>query len=1438
MNSSRVVFASLVVSGAPLSCSLELLAEPLVFVGGGTASAPTSANWNIDSAWADSLAPASSLDTVLSFSGSGTSSYNATNNFAGTFNLNALLFDSSSTGTVTVTGGTLNFLNDSLSAGPRVTQSGAGNVNLNSALVLGNTLTLDGAGTGSLALNGVVSGSGGLTKTSAGTVTMGGTTANTYTGTTTVSAGELILSKSAPNGGVNAIVGDVLVNGGTLTLAASNQIGNTSALTISDGGTFKLNARTETLGAVTISGTGSTIDLGNQIGSTALITSSNLTFGDGTALVGGGTLRRTGGSLALNLNGGQVSGALINVGVGDAGSTINITKDAGDGSGTLTLGSSGATTTGTVNLNHTGTIDLGVKIIAQSNASGSVNNALNVNVANTATGMSGGIITTALLADIDNPAGPNRIYTSANNSLTFAAGGSGFDLSGGVIDVRTNSTNAAHGSITTNGNNLTISGGSLIGNRLASTTGAITLSNGLLALRDIRNTTTTNFTISSTDGADGRTIKMLSGNTGTFSVANLATSTNRIIIGAQSSGGTWNRGTVNAGQNYSITADGAGTSAFGSVASYTIGDNSGLNGLALGSNALPTQLFLGQNAAFFATTTATGRTYNVGTDSGTNDIVVASTGGFSFGVNNTTNNAANAQVINLRRDKGNADVTLLSNGAHANNAVNLAVNQTGSGNLYVAARQLVLNEGVTFGGTGGIYTDLVSGDGAAQAVLGGGIVAVNGSTSVPIVFTVNGTINGTNTINLNQDNQTGSIVIGSTATIGGVQNWTTSQTSGNGVNFANQLTDASRWTAAVNLSARGSGGSIEASTSTASPSASGNYRFDSLTLMSGGTASTGYYRLTNDVQNDGGSGKEALLVGSLTVGGGIGDGSNGRYLLNLNGQDLYVDGFAAITGMQGRGISFSNDALNSVSEVRALTNTGQTLAGGSFVVVNGATLQFNGGDINNLIFSRNTGTYAADTAAAPNGAGAGTNVKRVLNYQNAATSTTDIGTFTSFLGSGTDTGGNSSTTATGTGGTLRVIGGGYSTSGYILNPVGATGLIDTTDGVTDTTLNDVVIRGNTASDSNGASNATVYPALVVAGNTTVKGNLRIADAVGAANQATLRVGGDSATGYSTTTGPTAHAGTGVLEVTGDLTTESTVNVAIQSNGRVLVGGDVSIAGVGASQSFATANVTGMDGVGIHASSHFTLNGASGAGSPQSVDIAPSVGHFHVGDGSGGTLTGASAQVVLAADLVSVSGVDINGAASRLNLGGHTLDSAAGVTVGGVLAGNGTVIGATTVISGGSLNPGNSPGLLVFNDAVTLQAGSSIGIEIDGSAVRGVDFDAIDFNGGLTIEGGALTFSFSTAIADDVVLNIFDGSALTADFTTVSATGVGAYNGSFALDVGGTSYSAIFGAQKLTLDLATGSLGFVGVAVPEPASWGVLLGACAFLTVSGRRRRRS
>ena len=280
--------------------------------------------------------------------------------------------------------------------------------------ITGNTLTLAGtsapiidATTGTTTISSEIAGSDGLTKTGAGTLVLRRDSgSNTYTGTTTLSAGTLqanagtsLIASIANPLGTSALQ----LNGGTLQLRADSAASGATATTIA------WNNNTTVGGNVTINvervgGSGSnkihqlgTLSIGAHILTATDVTSANhdLRFG-ATTLTGNATFNvtNTGGSMNLTL------GAITQSSAG-----LSITKT---GNGTLTL--SGAS-------DHTGgtSISGGALTISNSNQLGA-SGSRNLTFTGSATLNTSGTPSLNVLT-VNNGA----TATISNNTVTFAS---------------------------------------------------------------------------------------------------------------------------------------------------------------------------------------------------------------------------------------------------------------------------------------------------------------------------------------------------------------------------------------------------------------------------------------------------------------------------------------------------------------------------------------------------------------------------------------------------------------------------------------------------------------------------------------------------------------------------------------------------------------------------------------------------------------------------------------------------------------------------------------------------------------------------------------------------------------------------------------------------------------------------------------------------------
>lgn len=534
-------------------------AANLVFGGGtlqytgGTAS--TNRDFTLNAGTTDSIRVTNAA-TNLTISGASTNTTGAlTKAGAGTLTLSGANLN---TGTTTVAGGTLALgASNALASGGVTVTGGAtfdigtfsdsvGTVTLTNGNITGTTGTL--TGTSYALQNGLVSavlgGTAGLTKTTAGTVTLSG--ANTYTGATAVNAGVLSVSSLANGGGASNIgastnaAANLVLGGGTLRFTGATAstdrnytltTATTSAIEVTNPATNLTvsGASTNTTGALTKLGDGTLTLTGSNVNSGAT------TIRAGTLQVGnGGTTGSLGTGGVTNL------GRLV-FNRSNALTVANVVSSFGElvkeGSGTTTLTGAntytGATTinAGTLALNATGTI---------ARSSGVANN---------------GTFTTAAAKTIDSMTGTGN--TVLGGTLTIGDASNTSSVYGGVISGTGGITKAGTGTLTLSGANTytgvtTISAGTLVAANAAALGGpasGTTVANGAVLRVD-------NVALN----AEAVTLQAggtLSGN-GAASLAGNVTQTGAATLTATSGGTLTLNGAVNAG-GFSTTISGPGS---------------------------------------------------------------------------------------------------------------------------------------------------------------------------------------------------------------------------------------------------------------------------------------------------------------------------------------------------------------------------------------------------------------------------------------------------------------------------------------------------------------------------------------------------------------------------------------------------------------------------------------------------------------------------------------------------------------------------------------------------------------------------------------------------------------------------------------------------------------------------------------------------------------
>jgi autotransporter-associated beta strand protein len=481
-----------------------------------------------------------------------------------------------------------NLLGDAiLLAGPVQNQSG-----LNQAIGLNMTLQSGSGvfdtGGNSLTISGVLSGSGGLWKSGAGTLNL--TAANTYSGATTVGGGLLALSGS----GAISSTSSIMLVGGTLLLDNSS-VNNTSRVpngvpVTLCGGEMSLTGNTlgttQTIGSLSLLQGYSTITV-NPVGAPAEWSTGTFTRGAGaTALVRGPALG-TGGTSSVAQIMFSNSPALSNTGTG---TSVGILP--------YLFGDNSPTGNGTDLVTYN--VTYGVCLLSGSQYSPSVTANTNVKLTSSAAAVSADTSILALV--LANAGTSTQLAINSGATLTLAngavlsTGSTANSITGGTLTFGANSATSYEGivytasdltigsAVTDNGANAvsltksgpgtlnftganTYSGGSyIVGGTLQVSLGASLISGGAITVSGGGSGAALNVSggvVSTSNSGNAFYLGNIAGQTGTVNVSSgsvAATNASGSIVLGDSGTGIWNQtGGTTTAANQILGANGTGS---------------------------------------------------------------------------------------------------------------------------------------------------------------------------------------------------------------------------------------------------------------------------------------------------------------------------------------------------------------------------------------------------------------------------------------------------------------------------------------------------------------------------------------------------------------------------------------------------------------------------------------------------------------------------------------------------------------------------------------------------------------------------------------------------------------------------------------------------------------------------------------------------------------
>ncbi|MEY3480950.1 MAG: hypothetical protein RIQ71_1725, partial [Verrucomicrobiota bacterium] len=857
----------------------------------------------------------------------------------------------------------------------------------------------------------------------------------------------------------------------------------------------------------------------------------------------------------------------------------------------------------------------------------------------------------------------------------------------------------------------------------------------------------------------------------------------------------------------------------GSANIFSINNNGTSSDITV--NGVNTGFGYGTNPMFVTLTrTATGYSFSMSPDrdgTGSYSATISSNvtiDGFNiYGSGNDNNGNRNVYYNNF----ANTNSGVFVSGGTVTNANTF----TGSGALSIGNNTaLVLSgggnnnyTGVTTISNGSTLIFAGSGTSAFASTIGGGGNLVMSNASGTVTISSNNTYTGNTTI------AAGTLRIGHANALG--SSGTLSVSTGGRLQLSNSINLNRAIT--INSDGIGSSGSLQ--------NASGNNtNSGAITLGSGS-------RINTD-------------SGTLTLSGGISGGANVLYVGGASNTlvNSVISGGGA--SQDGTTTSIYKDAAGTLTLSGANTYTGDTrINAGNITVGNGGSLG-SGSDV----FISSSGSLTVNTNAtvatmqewgSVNGgtASIGTGATLTVNGNAYSTYMNSIGGAGGLTKSGTGTMnlyGTQSYTGTTT------VSGGKISSGVAMSTTNIT----VNGGTYETTADNVMADGAALTVDSGT--------LAVGGSDTVASLSGSGGNVGIASGKTLTVneaGDKSYAGSITNAGGLTKIGAGTTTLSGSNAYTGTTTIG---------GGTLALSGGNAIANAGVVTLSNLSGATMAVNASETIGSLRGGGvtggnvsvaNNQTLTVAETGAQTYAGaiSGLGGLTKSGAGSMTLSANS-SYSGATAVSAGTLVYNGTNT-STAVSISTGATLAGSGSV-GATTVNSGGTMSPGNSPGTQTYA-SLTWEGGGNYNWQLyNATGTAGSGYDTFTSTGAFTINattgrkfnvnlwtlssispsdvnGNAINFantnSYTWTLGTFGSISGFSADVFSINTAATNGTGgfANAFGGAFSISTNATQLLLVYTAPSTIYDITVTS----GSQTQSQASGGAVLLSGALATVN-------